>query len=154
MNAPNGYDVTETSSPSPLEFLRKICHKSGLRVTPQRIAIYQELCTSRKHPTAEQLHTTMKRRFPGISLNTVNLTLLKFAEIGLIDIVEGYGSPRRYDPRTEAHHHVHCIKCGCILDFESPDFDRLDIPQEVRREYQIVGMKVVLVGICTHCRLT
>ncbi len=133
----------------------RTCRESGLRVTPQREAIYSELCRSGKHPTAEQLHTRIRRRFANISLDTVNRTLLTFAEIGLAEVVEGYGSPRRYDPDLESHHHAHCIKCGAIIDFRNVEFDRIKAPAKVRREFKVISKKVVFTGICARCsRLT
>jgi len=132
--------------------LESRCRAHGLRLTAQRTAIYAAICCAKTHPTAEQLHTKIKRRFPNISLDTVNRTLLTFAEIGLVGIVEGYGSPRRYDPNLEKHHHAHCLKCGMILDFYEPQFDNLKVPAAIRRRFTIIGKKVILNGICAACR--
>ncbi len=135
-----------------LEFFHKNCREHGLRITPQRQAIYKALSASREHPTAEKLHARIQRRFPNISLDTVNRTLLTFAEIGLVDIVEGYGSARRYDPNLDVHHHFHCIKCGAIVDFQSVSYDKLKVPPKIRRAFTILNKKVVLNGICASCR--
>ena len=135
-------------------FLAAKCRQSGLRITPQRVTIYDALCRSAAHPTAEQLHKTIRARSPHISLDTVNRTLLTFAQIGLVDKVEDYGSSRRYDPNLESHHHAHCIKCGTIVDFTSPHFDALKIPAEIRRQFTIIGKKVIFNGICSACRRT
>jgi len=124
----------------------------GLKVTPQREAIYEELSKSDKHPTAEQLHARVRKRLPKVSLDTVNRTLLTFAEIGLADIVEGDGSPRRYDPDMDAHHHVHCVKCGTILDFCNSEFDALEVPSDIRRRFKVLSKKVVISAICPGCR--
>jgi Fur family peroxide stress response transcriptional regulator len=132
--------------------LRSHCREHGLRVTPQREAIYSELCCDGTHPTAEQLNFRLRTRFPNLSLDTVNRTLLTFAEIGLIDIVEGHGSPRRYDPDTESHHHAYCIRCGAILDFQNASYDELKVPADVRRKFKITSKKVVLNGICSKCQ--
>ena len=135
-----------------LDFFQTRCREYGLRVTPQRIAIYEELCRSGNHPTAEQVHSMIGQRFPTISFNTVNQTLLTFTRINLADIVEGFGSPRRYDPNLEAHHHVHCTQCGKILDVYSPSLDRIEVPSNIKRDYEIVRSKVVLAGKCADCR--
>jgi Fur family peroxide stress response transcriptional regulator len=100
------------------------------------------------------LHKTISARFPHISLDTVNRTLLTFADIGLVEIVEGFGSARRYDPNIEPHHHAHCIKCGTIADFYSPHFDKLKVPAEIRRQFTVIGKRVVFNGICAACRRT
>ena len=89
------------SVPKSPALLESKCREHGLRITPQRMAVYDAICGVGTHPTAEQLHQTIKRRFPNISLDTVNRTLLTFSEIGLIEIVEAYGRPRRYDPSLD-----------------------------------------------------
>ena len=132
--------------------LRAKCRENGLRITPQRTAIYEELSRSGKHPSAEQLNARVKARFPNISLDTVNRTLLTFARMGLAEIVEGFGNARRYDPNLKSHHHVHCIKCGAITDFLNSDYDALKIPADIRRRFEIISKKVVLNGICPKCR--
>lgn len=134
------------------ELLNAKFRENGLRVTPQRMAIYAILFRAQTHPTAEQLHARLRRRFPHISLDTVNRTLLTFAEIGLIGIVEGYGSPRRYDPNIDSHHHAYCIHCGDIWDFYSADLDALRVPKDIRRKFNIISKRVVLSGVCSKCR--
>jgi len=135
-----------------LDVFFTLCRDRGLRVTPQRTAIYEELCRSGNHPTAEQIYAAVKKKFPSISFNTVNETLLTFSRVKLVDIVEGFGSPRRYDPNRSHHHHVHCVKCGAILDFHNAAFDRLVPPPDIEADYEIINAKVVLTGICPKCR--
>jgi Fur family peroxide stress response transcriptional regulator len=131
-------------------FLEK-CKKYKLRVTPQRIAIYREISKSEKHPSAELIHRSVRKLFPHISFDTVNRTLLTFVEIGLVDGVEGYGSPRRYDPKLEPHHHLYCIKCGEIIDFCCEEFDDLKLLQALPRGFTVLGKKVVIKGVCSSC---
>lgn len=138
----------ETSGAS----LRDRCRVGALRITPQRVAIYEELCRCREHPSAEQLHARVKIRLPNISLDTVNRTLRTFARIGLAEIVEGRGNARRYDPNLNPHHHIHCVKCGTVVDFYNAPFDNLKIPSDITRKFKITGKRVVLMGICARCR--
>lgn len=127
------------------------CKEHGLKVTPQRVAVYEILIESEKHLTADELYRIVRKRFPNISLDTVNRTLITFARIGLVDIIEGFGSSRRYDANLRSHHHFHCVKCGAILDFYSRQYDDLKIPQSIRRKYQVLGLRIVLNGICDKC---
>lgn len=128
------------------------CHAHGLRVTPQRIAVYEELCRVKNHPTAEQVHARLQGPYPTISLNTVNETLLTLAQVGLAVIVEGFGGPRRYDADTSPHHHLHCRECGTIFDFHHQAFNRIKLPQRVAGGFEVVGTRVVVTGVCTACR--
>jgi Fur family peroxide stress response transcriptional regulator len=132
--------------------IRAALRKKGLKVTPQREVVYDELLRSGTHPTAEQLHSKVKKRLPNVSMDTVYRTLLTLVEIGLAAVVEGDGSPRRYDPETKAHHHVHCVKCGAIKDFLSSEFDALETPKDIRKSFEVLGKRVVISGICSRCR--
>ena len=79
------------------------CRRHQLKITPQRVAIYRELIQSKQHPTANLMFRTIKKAFPNISFDTVNRTLLTFSEIGVVDVVEGFGGPKRFDPDIGDH---------------------------------------------------
>jgi Fur family peroxide stress response transcriptional regulator len=128
------------------------CKEHRLKVTPQRIAIYREIIKSRKHPSAEAMFQIVKKAFPSISFDTVNRTLVTFAEIGIVDVVEGRGDPRRFDPDTTAHHHFYCERCGEITDFKNDAYDELEIPKNLQQKYTVLSKRVVLKGICAKCK--
>jgi Fur family peroxide stress response transcriptional regulator len=128
------------------------CKKYGLRITPQRCAVYKELLKSKKHPTADEMFQTVKQEFPNISYDTVNRTLLTFAEIGLVDVVSTKGGPRRFDPVMDNHHHFHCVNCGKIIDFYSEQYSNLQIPKNIKDDFTVFTKRVVLNGLCKQCR--
>jgi Fur family peroxide stress response transcriptional regulator len=128
------------------------CKKFDLKITPQRCAIYRELARAKNHPTADEMFTIVKKEFPNISYDTVNRTLLTFAEIGLVDVVSTKGGPRRFDPDMDSHHHFHCIQCGEILDFYSDEFDNLEITQSLPNDFTVYSKRIVLNGLCKNCQ--
>ena len=132
--------------------LLQICQKHHLKITPQRVAIYKELLKLDTHPTADSIYKIVKREYPNISFDTVNRTLLTFAEIGIVDIVEIFGGAKRFDPKVTTHHHLHCIRCGNVFDFYCRAYDNLIVPEEVREQFQVVSKRVVLKGVCKTCR--
>ena len=129
----------------------QICREHHLKVTPQRVAIYEELLNLDTHPTADAIYQIVKRQYPNISFDTVNRTLLTFARIGIVDTVEIFGGAKRFDPNVGNHHHVHCTQCGKILDFHSRAYDNLDVPEEIDERFQVVSKRVILKGICKEC---
>jgi len=135
-----------------LRNFKKICRKRGMKITPQRVAIYKELSSSNKHPSASTIHRKIKRYYPNISLGTVNSTLLVFAKIGLARVVESSGDPKRFDPNLEPHHHFRCIKCGKIIDFQSSMYDDIAVPVEIEEKFVVLGKKVRLDGLCGRCK--
>jgi Fur family peroxide stress response transcriptional regulator len=129
-----------------------MCKRFDLKITPQRCAIYKELMQAKNHPTADGMYHAVKKEFPNISYDTVNRTLLTFAEIGLVDVVPTKAGARRFDPVTDQHHHFHCVRCGKIVDFNSDEFDNLGIPDHIQDEFEVYTKMVVLNGLCDECR--
>jgi len=135
-----------------MDFFRKKCKENNLKVTPQRSVIYKELLKSNDHPNAEVLFNRVKNIFPDISLDTVNRTLLTFSEIGMVNIVEGYGDPRRFDPDIENHHHFRCVNCNKIIDFDYKSYDKIKVPEKINKKFMVLNKKVLLEGYCNKCR--
>lgn len=127
------------------------CHAHQLKVTPQRIAIFRELSRSDSHPTADEIYQIVKKEYPSISFDTVNRTLLTFANIGIVDVIEIFGGAKRFDPNVANHHHLHCTRCGKILDFSSQAYDNLEVPEKVHNQFEVISKRVVLRGICREC---
>ena len=67
---------------------------------------------------------TVREEYPSISFDTVNRALLTFAGIGLVDVVEVFGGPKRFDPDVDDHHHLHCMACGQIIDFDHDHYNQ------------------------------
>ncbi|MEJ5301743.1 MAG: Fur family transcriptional regulator [Thermodesulforhabdaceae bacterium] len=133
--------------------LEEACKKWGLKMTPQRIAIYKAFISSEDHPSAVQILERIKDHFPTISLDTINRTLQTFVEMGLGKTVEGSGEPRRFDPNTSQHHHFRCLQCKKIIDFSFPPYDNLDLPPSLEGQIIVVHTKrVVLEGLCQDCK--
>lgn len=130
---------------------RRRCKAHSLSITPQRVAIYTELVKSKKHPCAEEVFEEVAKRFADISLDTVYRTLTTFVQIGIVNVVEGYGEAKRYDPDMTAHHHFRCRRCSAIVDFHNEAYDGLGIPKMFRKGFEVTGVKVVLEGLCDKC---
>ena len=127
------------------------CHQRGLKITPQRVAVYRALIESDQHPTADTLYQKVKVPYPHISFDTVNRTLLTLAAIGLVDVVEVFGGPKRFDPDRDDHHHLHCVVCGRIIDFTHDDYRHLDVPDTIATKFTVISKRVVLKGLCDKC---
>jgi Fur family peroxide stress response transcriptional regulator len=134
-----------------LDFFKKRCRENGLKITPQRISIYQELAKCKQHPSTESVFRLTREKFPHISKDTVNRTLLAFSEIGLVDVVEAREGPRRYDPDLTPHHHFHCVSCNEIIDFQGKKYGEIAILEQIRKKYTVFSKRVVLTGLCEKC---
>ena len=136
-----------------MESFSKTCRENNLKITPQRTAIYKELLKAKDHPSADMLYKRVKKVFPNISFDTVYRTLLSFSEIGLADLVEGYGEPKRFDPNTHDHHHFRCMKCGKIKDLKIALKEDIEIPEEISKDITVLRKKIIIEGFCKDCKL-
>ena len=128
------------------------CARRGLKVTPQRVTIYEELMKAKDHPCADAIYKRVRKNLPNISFDTVYRTLLSFSQIGLIRVVEGYSEKKRFDPNIHQHHHFRCIKCHTIYDFENDAYNDIVVPEAVKKQGVIISKRVVLEGICSKCK--
>jgi Fur family peroxide stress response transcriptional regulator len=134
-----------------MAFFRDRCKQHNLNITPQRTAIYEELVKLNNHPDSEDIFRRIRNIFPEISLDTVYRTLSKFAEIGLVHLVEGYGEAKRYDPDINNHHHFRCRQCNKIVDFHDESYDNLKVPKAFQKNFKITNIKIILEGTCNEC---
>jgi Fur family transcriptional regulator, peroxide stress response regulator len=135
-----------------LNIITEKLRKAKLKITPQRMAILSELADNNDHPTADAIYQKTKQKLPNISFDTVNRTLITFAQSGVIKVTEGQSGAKRYDPRIEPHHHFHCIKCNRIIDFRNKEYDQIELPENITSKHQVLGQKIVLDGICQDCK--
>lgn len=135
-----------------MEEFTDYCKKHSLKVTPQREAIYTLLMNDESHPTADSIYKKVRTKCPNISLDTVNRTLITFAELGVVDTVVCSGQGRKYDSNTKPHHHLKCVKCAGIIDFYDKGYDRIAIPEDIAKKFVVYSKKVVLTGVCKSCK--
>ncbi len=128
------------------------CQAHQLKVTPQRMAIFNQLLNLDSHPTADAVYQIVRKKYPNISFDTVNRTLLTFSKIDIVDVVEIFGGAKRFDPNLKNHHHLHCNQCGKVFDFYSRAYDNLKVPEELHAQFQVTSKRVVLKGLCNECR--
>jgi len=123
----------------------------GLRVTPQRRAIFAVLDRNEAHPSAESIHSAVLDEMPDVSLRTVYQTLSELTEMGEILSLDLGTGAARFDPNTDPHHHLVCERCGVIRDVEVP---RADVVPSADHGFTIHGTEIVFRGLCPACDRT
>lgn len=99
--------------------------EKGLKITPQRIAIYEAVVALNNHPTAENIIDFIKINHPYISVGTVYKVLNTFVENKLLRKVKSEKDIMRYDAIIEPHHHLYCNDTDRIEDYEDKQLDAL-----------------------------
>ena len=131
--------------------LTTLFRQRGLKVTPQRQAIFRVLHDADVHPTADAVYDEVSAQMPTISLRTVYQTLNDLTEMGeILQLDLGTGSAR-FDGNVDPHHHLVCDECGMVLDVYA-DADGLRVPPRQRRGFEITATDIVFRGRCPDCR--
>jgi Fur family peroxide stress response transcriptional regulator len=124
--------------------------QKGLRVTPQRFAVYANLLSRQDHPTAEQLLMDLNREAPTSSQATVYTALQALREVGLVREVLLEEGVSRYDANVLPHHHFRCQSCGAIEDIPWEAFQQLGVAG-LRPGLAVESYEVTVLGTCDRC---
>lgn len=125
---------------------------AGLRVTPQRIAVLEEILKC-NHPTVDILYKKLKKSHPNIAIGTVYNILESFVNAAIIKKVPTTHDVMRYDAIAEPHHHLCDIESDKIEDFIDSDLNKL-IDNYFRDKnidnFEIKGISIQLLGNFKH----
>lgn len=130
--------------------LRHVCRAEGLRLTQQRLSVFQEILGSRDHPTAEVIHRRVRRNAPTLSLDTVYRTLALLEKGGLVHRVLDPGGGDRFDPVTDGHVHAACRLCGRFEDIPLAPSGAEGLP-DASHWGRVERRHVVYFGVCKAC---
>ncbi|MEE9373098.1 MAG: Fur family transcriptional regulator [Saprospiraceae bacterium] len=97
----------------------------GLRITPQRVAIFEAIIKLKNHPTTENVIEYINKKHPHISTGTVYKVLDSLVENELLKKVKTENGVMRYDPFLTNHHHLYCVEENRIEDYEDKELDEL-----------------------------
>ncbi|EKY26084.1 Fur family transcriptional regulator [Clostridium celatum] len=122
-----------------------------LKLTPQRLAVYQYLKGTLEHPSAETIYKALQPNYPTMSLATVYKTLKTLVEIGLVQELNVGEGNFRYDANYHEHAHVQCVNCGKVEDIDFIDFSSLNNLVEEKTNYKIKFNKLFFYGECNEC---
>ncbi|AYD39724.1 transcriptional repressor [Clostridium fermenticellae] len=132
--------------------LTTIFREKKLKLTPQRIAVYKYLISTKKHPSAEIIYKALQEDYPTMSLATVYKTLKTLTDVKLIQEINVGEGNFRYDANIIPHPHIKCIECSRVDDIEGISFSHLNNEIKDLTDYNIIGNKVYFYGICKSCQ--
>ncbi|XHU96347.1 MAG: transcriptional repressor [cyanobacterium endosymbiont of Rhopalodia gibba] len=128
-----------------------ILKSKGLRITPQRFAVYANLRSRGDHPTAEQILTDLNREIFTSSQATVYSALQTLREVNLIREVLLQEGVSRYDANVSPHHHFRCWQCEKIEDIDWGAFQSINL-NSLRAGLTVDSYEITVQGLCENCQ--
>lgn len=107
-----------------MQTIKEKIQQSGLKATPQRIAVYNAMMEL-GHASADMVVDTLKESFPTLTVATIYNVLESFVEAGLV--VRRYSSNNKmyFDVNTYEHAHVYDRKTNTYRDYDDPELIKL-----------------------------
>ena len=122
-----------------------------MRNSATRNSIYQYLCGTKEHPSAEMIYNDLKGDLPNLSLGTVYRNLKQLEEIGRVIRVTTVDNHERYDANCEDHVHLVCERCGRVIDIMDADINAAKAACNLSDGAKIKHIQIVLNGTCESC---
>lgn len=135
----------------PADAIVQVLKEKGLRVTPQRYAVYANLLSRTDHPTVEHLLQDLNQDFPISSQATVYSSLQALRDVGLVREVLLEEGVSRYDANVDPHHHFRCCHCGEIEDIPWDCFQEISL-NNLRPGLKAQSYEVTVSGLCERCQ--
>lgn len=133
--------------------LIKTLSLTGMRLTPQRLAICELLADNRSHPTATEIYSRLKESYPSLAQATVYNTLDLLVKIGCINALgNAWDDNLHYDANLEPHINLLCVSCHNIEDLPSSHVNHLVDEIVQSSGFKIVGARIAYYGLCTACQ--
>lgn len=134
--------------------LKNVLREENLRYTSQRQEIWDELCKTDEHRTAEEIYIALRNRKLNVSRATVYRTievLVKNRLARKLDVGEGMS---RYEHRLNQEHHDHliCTACGRIVEFSNDHVERLQEKIADQHDFRLKRHTHQLFGLCADCQ--
>ncbi len=123
----------------------------GGKATSQRILIWTALAQDRTHPTAEDVYQRLKPALPSLALATVYHVLNELVEWGEIRRFDSGDGHTHFDPNTESHAELVCMRCHTIVDAPASGGAAPPIPHEIAG-FRIVTRSEQYFGFCLACQ--
>lgn len=126
--------------------------KHRLKRSEQREVILDTFLRSERHLSVDDLHQLVSRRRPDIGRTTVYRTLKLLQAAGLAQELVLQGETR-FEREYKRQHHDHfiCNNCGDIIEFASPEIERIQDEIAAENGFVIQGHRHQIYGLCRRC---
>ncbi|MCP4969678.1 MAG: transcriptional repressor [Arcobacter sp.] len=121
----------------------------NLKVTPQRVAIVEELYKN-GHMNVDELYEKLLKKFPSVSLATIYKNINAMLEKIFLNEVKIADSKPVFELIKEEHSHLVCSSCGKIKDIYIDDSSLRDSLKK-KSNFEVDNINIIFSGTCEEC---
>jgi Fur family ferric uptake transcriptional regulator len=109
---------------------------------------------SKRHLSADELHTIVREQNPKIGFSTVYRTLRLFSDCGLAREVNFGDGRARFERAIDRNQHGHliCTNCGKAEEFMIDLMEKSIEKIAAKSGFKIEGNRFEVYGLCKKCR--
>ena len=137
-----------------LNRFKEALKEEGLKYTPQRTAVLEEIIKDKGHRESEEIYMALKKRGQHVSRATVYRTMDILVNNGFARKMNLGDGRARYESKVNSPHHDHlvCMDCGLIVEFMDQKIEDLQNEIAIQYEFQLKRHIHQLFGLCKKCQ--
>jgi len=138
----------------PLGDFKDILRKEGLKITPQRMAVLEEIMKGKGHRESEDVYMAIKDCKTYVSRATVYRTLDILVQHGFARKLNLGDGRARYERKIDSPHHDHmiCNNCAKIIEFVNDEIEKIQEEITIQHQFKLQQHIHQLFGICKECQ--
>jgi Fur family ferric uptake transcriptional regulator len=141
------YTAVMTTTQTAIELLRS----QGMRMTPQRIAIVEEIMGTPGYLQPSTVIGRVTARVPGVSASTIYRTLERLEALGVLAHVHLEHGLGYHQVSSDTHAHLTCSACGHEQEVSQDLLHRLERSVEGEHGFRPDFTHHPISGLCSTC---
>ena len=139
---------------SEVEIFRDYIRQRGLRRTPERELILEEIFAVHEHFDVEELYLRLRLKGVKVSKASIYRALRLLLDCGLVREVYYSDGHWHYEHiyGHQDHNHLRCLGCGEIVEFEASHLEPLEEQLSSTYGYLIISHHWEVKGYCRSCQ--
>ena len=137
-----------------LNRFKETLKKEGLKYTPQRTAVLEEIIKDKGHRESEEIYLALKKSGQHVSRATIYRTMDILVNNGFARKMNLGDGRARYESKVNSPHHDHlvCMDCGLIVEFMDQQIEDLQDKIAIQYNFQLKRHIHQLFGLCKKCQ--
>ena len=139
-----------------IQKFRAYIKERGLRNTPERETIIDEIFLIHDHFDVDELFLRLRNKKKRISKASLYRTIPLLIDSGLIKEVYFENGHLHYEHIYGHKHHCHlrCVSCGRIIEFADDEIEAIQSRIGKQYDFTVTTHRFELVGYCSLCAQT